>query len=248
MQFLITASEDQLGNMVHAMQGAGINFNPENDLINLDNGYDNGEFHCQPVHHGSELNELVSGANRYLAECGITPLLPDPAPLDMVQRNSLLDLLNAQFTWRATDRVAHPWWEDQGEQKWQELLAEKPEIFAEPSHRMTTDEDPVVHEKLLGPSATAVLGSAMSTLQRRTTGDWQSPGSYCDDADTLLAEDADIRGAVSRTMETWEMPQPLVNIIWEETDLAADEFLNTLSEQQTARIIEAISSQVATSE
>ena len=240
MQFLITANEDQLGNMVNAMTAAGVTFEPADDLVSIDNQYDNGEFHCTPVHHGCELGELVSGANQYLAECGITPLLPDPADLDIVQRSALLELLNAQFAWRATDRVAHPWWQDEGEQKWQEILAQKPEIFAAPNGQLTADDHMGRREKLLGPSSTAVLGSAMATLQRRNTGDSESPGSYCDAADALLAESAEIRSAVARTMQDWEMPQPLVNIIWEETDLAADEFLSALSEQQTAAVLQAI--------
>ena len=240
MQFLITANEDQLGNIIQAMTAAGVAFEPADDLVSIDNQYDNGEFHCTPVHYGCELGGLVSGANQYLAENSITPLLPDPADMDIVQRSSLLELLNAQFTWRATDRVAHPWWEDEGEQKWQELLAQRPEIFAAPNTQLTASDTIPRCEKLLGPSSTAVLGSAMATLQQRNTGDSESPGSYCDAADALLANSADIRNAVARTMQDWQMPQPLMNVIWEETDLAAGEFLSTLSEQQTAAVLQAI--------
>ena len=244
MQFLIEATEDQLQATTVALTAAGVPFDPHENLVSIDTEYDNGEFHCSPVHRGDELAALADGANRYLTENGLTPLLPDPVDMSTMQRSSLLDLLNTQFTWRATDRVNYPWWEADGQAKWEQLLAERPGIFQRPTEGSSEKPAYLISmpatERLLGPTPTAVLSSAMATLYEETTGETESPGQFSDVADQLLARNPAIRDTVARTMQNWQMPQPLMNVIWEETDLAANEMLKSMSKDDRDAVIAAL--------
>ena len=240
MQFLINAEQDTLPAMATALAAAGIEFDAHTDLISIHHEYDSGDHLSFHVSHGYDLRELTEAANKYLTGISVSPLLPDPTGMTTFQRNSLLELLNTQFAWRSTNQVNCPWGQLQTQHTWYEILEQRPEIFEAPDLPAGTPFHLPASDRLLGPTPTAVLSSAMATHHERTTGETESPGTFCDAASKLLSHDLRISGKVALAMQNWDMPQPLLEVIWEETDQVASQLLESMSQQDRDKLTAAV--------
>ena len=131
MKFLINVEPDNLDRVTEALRGTGLNFQPDQALIDIDDYYDHGGLHLNPVHHGHEITEMIQGANRFLAENGVAPRLPNPENLTVPELADLLEILNCNFLWRSTEEVERAWWDGPHKhENWQRVTANYPRMFS----------------------------------------------------------------------------------------------------------------------
>ena len=235
IKLLLTVAPGNLPRLERALKMAGLAPISAVNLVDVDHEYSNGEYHSNPVHYGDEILELTQGANSELQEMGVTPLLPDPRDLTMVQKASLLALLNQEFLWKSTTTAAEAWWAKDADGNlqaaWDAALERHPEIFETP------EQEPQLPDPALGtPSPQAAVACMLASLQDGE--ETEAPSMFLQDAEKLISQDEEILTACvnalqSAMAEKTGLDQATQDAMWEQHQAIGQAILTNLSYTKT---------------
>ena len=230
VSIMVTIAPENMAKVERAFRLAGLAPPSTDRLVDVDHDYDNHAFHCNPVHYGDELTELVNGANAALAEMRVAPQLPEPNGLDLVQKAALLALLNREFLWKTTTDAAEMWWaKDAGDNlqgAWNAALDRYPEIF------QRREPTPQLPDPALGtPSARAAVAAMLASLQDDNHN--EAPSMFLEDAERLLTRDEQIVNACAEVMGNSTLNHRTQVDMWEEHHFLGQALQERLNEGKT---------------
>ena len=124
--FTLELTENMLVKAQQALQSAGIDLNPRDNImaLNLENP--------QSVKFGSEANPIAISINRFLTEVNLNPKLrEDPENWTIDQINQIIHLAALAFEYDHHNIVRAQWFENNS--TWESILAQYPNIPTQPT-------------------------------------------------------------------------------------------------------------------